>query len=97
MKHYILAKYREEVSAAEKDRIALEAGELFSRLVGKWGICGVELRKNCIARSNRYDLMIIIDMPKEALELYDGSPEHKLWIEKYGSYLLSKAIFDAEE
>ena len=46
---------------------------------------------------NRYDLMIIVDMDKDALEAYSTSPIHDKWINEYPQYLLSKVIMDYED
>lgn len=60
------------------------------------GIHDVSLYPNIIHRPNRYDLMIVIAMEKEALPAYDASEPHHRWKETYGQYIASKAIFDCE-
>lgn len=96
MKHYIIVKYKDEVSEADRSRIAGEAEALFKDLVGKYDIRGVDVYKNCTPRPNRYDLMICVDMPASSLALYDESSEHKEWKADYGRYIANKAIFDCE-
>lgn len=96
MKHHILAKFRPEVSAEQKTKIAAEVQELFDHTKEIEGITDVHVHSNCIARPNRYDILIVIEMIPEALEAYDACIWHKEWKEKYGSLLESKAIFDCE-
>ena len=94
MKHYIICKYNETVT--DKESIYEEAKALFSQLVGSEGIKKVEVFKNCTEISNRYDLMIVIDMDKSSLSYYNESSVHKFWKENYSKFLASKAIFDHE-
>ena len=95
MKHHILVKFNETV--ADKAKIADEAKALFSELSGKNGIHDVTVKNNCINRENRYDMMIIIDMEKDALGFYDESEQHKKWKKEYACYILNRAIFDSED
>ena len=94
MKHHIIVKFNDTVT--DKGRIAREALALFSELKGKNGIHDVQVKMNCITRENRYDMMIIVDMDKDALCFYDDSDQHKKWKKEYACYILSKAIFDSE-
>lgn len=94
MKHYIIVKFNETVT--DKVRIGKEVLALFSELKGKNGIHDVQIKMNCISRDNRFDLMIIVDMDKEALSFYDESEQHKKWKKDYSCYILNKAIFDSE-
>ncbi len=71
--------------------------ELFERTLSIDGIHSVSVKPNVIDRPNRYDLMIIIEMEKSALEAYDSSEPHKLWKKEYGDMLSTKAIFDSDD
>lgn len=95
MLHHIIVKFNENVT--DKAEIASEALQLFSRLKGQNGIHEVKVFLNCVARDNRYDMMIVVDMDKESLEFYDKSAEHLKWKTDYGKYIQSKAIFDCEK
>lgn len=96
MIHNILVKYNNTVK--DKDAFAKEVEILFCDLVGTVpGVNEVVVRKNCIDRPNRYDLMISIDMDKNALEDYDKSLVHKKWKNEYASFWEAKAIFDFED
>lgn len=96
MLHHIIIKYNNSVK--DKDAFAKEAEILFSGLVGTVpGINDVSVHKNCIDRSNRYDLMIVIDMEKDALDDYDDSMIHKRWKKDYSDLIEMKAIFDCEK
>ena len=96
MKHDILIKYKPEISKERKAELIPEIGELFSHTTVIPGIHGVKLYPNVVDRENRYDLLIEIDMEREALEAYDSSVWHRQWKEQYGDLLADKAIFDRQ-
>jgi hypothetical protein len=96
MQHHVIVKFNDTV----KDKIALadEIGNLFKGMVGSVeGVHKVSPHKNCINMSNRYDLMIIVDMEKDALEAYSNSQIHDKWINEYPQFLESKVIMDYED
>lgn len=96
MKHHIIVKFIPEMESEQKLAICGEVLDLFNNLKTIEGIKEVEVKKNCIDRPNRYDMMILIDMDKETLPLYDESVWHKKWKTDYGKYVAEKAIFDSE-
>ena len=96
MKHDILIKYKPEITKERKAELIPEIGELFSHTTEIPGIHGVRLYPNVVDRENRYDLLIEIDMEREALEAYDSSVWHRQWKEQYGDLLANKAIFDRQ-
>lgn len=73
-----------------------EINGLFSSLTELDGIHSVSVCPNCTDRRNRYDLMIEITMEKDALEVYDSSPQHARWKSEYCPLLEAKAVFDRE-
>lgn len=96
MQHHVIVKFNDTV----RDKVALanEIGVLFKGMEGTVpGVHKVSPHKNCINMSNRYDLMIIVDMEKEALEAYTNSPIHDKWINEYPQFLESKVIMDYED
>lgn len=97
MKHCILVKFREDVEDDERKDLLPDIRLLFERLTALDGIHGVEVIPNVIDRPNRYDLLIRIDMDREALSAYDKSEPHLEWKTEYAAYLEKKAIFDYEE
>ena len=94
MKHYILAKWNKD---CDRESLLQPVREIFEETLAIPGVHAVRLKPCCIDRPNRYDLMIEIDMDREALPLYDESAPHRKWKELYGNMLLSKAIFDSED
>lgn len=96
MNHCILAKYKSEIDDSRKEELAEEINALFQNTTSINGIHSVKIHKNCVSRENRFDIMIIITMDREALEEYDECIWHKKWKEKYANYLDKKAIFDYE-
>ena len=95
MKHCILVKWNALVE--NKNEIAKEVKSLFLELLTIKGVRDVKIHQNVIDRANRYDLMILIEMDKEVLPIYDDSKPHHEWKEKYGKFVENKAIFDFEE
>ena len=94
MKHLILAKFKPEI--ADKEALLEPIRRLFSASAEIPGVHGAAVYPCCVARENRYDVMIVLDMEKEALPLYDVSAMHRAWKEIYGDFLEKKAIFDCE-
>ena len=60
------------------------------------GVHGAEVIPNCVDRDNRYDVLIRLDMDREALPLYDVSAMHHRWKDEFTPLLEKKAIFDHE-
>ena len=94
MKHYILAKWNEYVP--DKGALLPPIKALFSTADAIPGVHGAEVYPCCIDRANRYDVMIVLDMDKDALSAWDASPLHHQWKDDYGTLLEKKAIFDHE-
>lgn len=94
MKHYIIFKFSDKSYVTDSNFSDIE--NMFSTLTAVNGIRYVTVSRNCIDRDNRFDGMIMIDMDREMLEVYDNSAEHKLWKKKYGPLIEKKAIFDCE-
>ena len=94
MKHYIIAKLKE---GYDREALAAPVREIFEQTLEIPGVHAVRVKPCCIDRANRYDLMIEIDMDREALEAYDQSAPHRKWKETYGEMLSAKTIFDSEE
>jgi hypothetical protein len=96
MQHHVIVKFNETV----KDKVAMadEIGNLYKGMVGTVeGIHKITYHKNCIDMDNRYDLMVIVDMEKDALEAYSNSPIHDKWLRDYPKYLESKVIMDYDD
>jgi len=94
MKHYIIVKFNERVT--DKTEFIQNVQSLFDSSEVISGIHGFSYLVNCVDQPNRYDLMIVVHMEKEALPIWDASSLHYQWKEQFGSYILSKAIFDEE-
>ena len=93
MKHYIIVKFKNgfDYAAHIEDITAI-----FKQTLDIDGINAVDIKASNSTRENRHDLMIEIDMEGKSLPLYDVSGPHQLWKEKYGQFILSKAIFDCD-
>ncbi len=94
MKHYIIVKFKED--APRLDDMIGRIEEIFRGVLEVRGVESFKLVRNCIDRSNRYDLMIVIQMDKNSLPDYDESIPHHTWKEEFSKYIEKKAIFDAE-
>ena len=95
MKHVILVKWNALVS--DKNAIKTEVEKIFEQLLKFEPIHDVKIHQNVIDRANRYDLMIVIEMDKNFLPVYDESEQHKEWKQKFGKFVENKAIFDFED
>ena len=94
MKHHILAKFNETVS--DKTALLLDIQKLFATGEEIEGVQSYSVIPNCVDRANRYDLMIVVEMDKDALPNWDGSKLHHDWKDRFGAFLEKKAIFDCE-
>lgn len=94
MKHCILAKWNENVT--DKAALLPPITALFGTINTVSGVRGAQVYPCCIDRENRYDVMIVLDMDKEALGNWDASPLHRKWKDEYGALIERKAIFDHE-
>lgn len=93
MKHYIIVKFKESF---DWQNAVPEIKALFEKTLEIEGIEKVSVYPSNSTRSNRYDLMIKIQMVPEALELYDKSEPHKTWKQEYGEVIEAKTIFDCD-
>lgn len=94
MRHYILVRYHEQVMGREA--LCAEISSLFARALLLPGIEDVRVHPAVIESPGRYDLMIVMQMKKEALPVFDASPIHLEWKERFARFLDAKAIFDCE-
>lgn len=94
MKHYIIVKFTEgtDFHALEKP-----VRGIFEQTLTIPGIHSVDVRLSNSDRPNRYDMMIVMDMDKDALPAYDRSGPHLRWKSEYGGVVAKKAIFDCED
>lgn len=93
MKHYIIVKFNEKI---EKEKIIDPIRELFQKAIKIKEVEKVEIYESNMDLPNRYDLMIKMDLSKNALKEFDNGEIHKEWKEKFGKYITSKTIFDCE-
>ena len=93
MKHHIIVKFNE---GTDLGALLGPVEAIFAETLSIPGVHGLELKRNCVDRPNRYDLMIVLDMDREALSAYDASEPHKRWKSEYGAMVAKKAIFDCE-
>lgn len=94
MKHNIIVKWNEKVG--NKTEMLQKVRKQFASCAELAGVHGVQVIPNCIDRANRYDVMIAIDMERNALEKWDESEIHKTWKRDFGDFIAQKAIFDFE-
>ena len=94
MLHHILVKLKEP--PADREAFRREVEGVFEGSLSIPGVHSLKVLSNVIDRSNRYDLMIVIAMDREALPLYDASEAHLRWKADYGHLIEKKAIFDCD-
>lgn len=93
MKHYIIVKFNENV---EKEKLINPIKELFQKAMYIKEVMNVDIYESNMDLPNRYDLMIKMDLSKNALEEFDNGEIHKEWKEEFGKYIMNKTIFDCE-
>ena len=94
IKHFIIVKWNTLVS--DKKELLPRIQCIFDKLLVYKEVKSVKISENVVDRSNRFDLMICIEMEKDFLPTYDQSEPHHEWKEKYGKFVENKAIFDSE-
>lgn len=94
MKHHILVKWNEH--APDHDQLRREIESLFQALPEVPGIHQADVLPSVIDRPNRYDLLILITMDKDALAAYDGCAAHHAFKDTYTPWMEKKAIFDCD-
>ena len=94
MKHYIIVKFKEGTDVRNLEK---PVRSVFEETLSIPGIYRVDVRLSNSDRSNRYDMMILINMDQEALPSYDVSEPHLKWKSQYGELIEKKAIFDCED
>lgn len=94
MRHHIIVKYTDQVT--DKAVLAKEITALFAPAAEIPGVYGADVTPNVIDRPNRYDLMIVVRMDKDALPTWDASELHHRWKAEYGHLVAAKTIFDCE-
>ena len=93
MKHFIVVKF---VEGTDVKSLEAPVRKIFEETLEIPGINGVDVKISNSDRSNRYDMMIIMDMEKDALPAYDVSKPHLFWKSEYGGIVEKKAIFDCD-
>lgn len=94
MQHYIIAKWND--TAPDLELCMQDIRALFKKAEALPGIHRVSVHRACLHSEIRYDLMIVMDMEKDTLALFDASPIHSEWKERFAQYLKHKVIFDCE-
>ena len=94
MKHCIIVKFIPDISKKIQKSFIEQIQELFDNTKEIEGVHDIKIFKCCVDRDNRADIMIEMDMEKEALEEYDKSQWHLLWKQEYGRFIDTKTIFD---
>lgn len=94
MRHHILVKWNDQ--APDHERLREEIAALFQGALAVPGIHQVNVMPNVVGRPNRYDLLILLTMEKDALPAYDACDVHHAFKDTYGDYMAAKAIFDCD-
>ena len=94
MKHYIIVKF---VEGTDVKALVGPVKAIYDETLSIPGVHSVDFKLSNSDRANRYDLMIVMDMDKEALPAYDVFEPHIRWKTEYGDRVAKKAIFDCDE
>ena len=93
MKHYIIVKFKNDYNYLNE----LESiKKMFNESLNLDGINKIDIYKSNSSLSNRYDLMIKMELTKEGLVNFDNSVIHSRWKNDYGKYIENKTIFDCD-
>ncbi len=93
MLHHIIVKWNPTV---DRQDAAIKVRAMYAKATKLPGIHHVAIRENIIPRDNRYDLMIVLDMERTSLPIWDESPLHQQWKAEFGTSIEKKCIFDCE-
>lgn len=94
MNHYIIVKFKDGYDyLKELENIT----KLFNETLKINGVDKVNIYVSNSELSNRYDLMIKMELTSDGLVEFDNSWIHAKWKEDYGKYIESKTIFDCDK
>ena len=93
MEHYIIVKFTE---GTDVKALVEPVRGIFEETLSIPGVRSLDIRVSNSDIENRFDLMIIITMEKEALPAYAASEPHIRWKREYGDRIAKKAIFDCD-
>lgn len=93
MTHCIIVKWKPEL---DKASLLAQVTELYRKAEEMPIVSQVRIVPNVIARDNRYDLCIALDMAVADLPMWDQSELHHEWKNTFGAMIDKKAIFDFE-
>lgn len=91
MKHHIIIKFN---SKADKQVLIPEIKKYFDNAYSIEGVKKVEVFTSSMNLRNRFDMMIKIDLTKQALKNFEESKLYETWNDKYSAYISKKTIFD---
>lgn len=94
MQHHILVRFASD--ATPRQALIGHIQTLFEESLSLEGVRAVRFHESVIDMPGRYDLMIVIEMDRDALARFDASPIHARWKREYGAFIHSKAVFDCE-
>lgn len=93
MKHFIIVKFEDKVDF----RTFIDPiKKLFDKALNIDGVNKIDILVSNSTLTNRYDLMIKMELTQRALIEFDNSKIHSQWKEQYGKYIKNKVIFDCE-
>ena len=93
MKHYIIVKFKNDYNYINE----LESiKKMFNESLKLEGVNKIDIYKSNSNLSNRYDLMIKMELTTEGLVNFDNSIIHTNWKNSYGKYIEDKTIFDCD-
>ena len=93
MKHYIIVKFTE---GTDVQALVEPVRAIFEETLSIPGIHALDIHVSNSDIANRFDLMIVFDMDKEALPAYAASEPHLRGKRDYSDRIAKKAIFDCD-
>ena len=93
MEHYIIVKFTE---GTDVKALVEPVRGICEETLAIPGVHSLDIRVSNSDIANRFDLMIIITMEKDALPAYAASGPHIRWKREYGDRIAKKAIFGCD-
>ena len=93
MKHYIIVKFNKDYNYLKEIN---KIKNLFDESLKIDGVNKVDIYTSNSKLSNRYDLMIKMEVTQDGLKRFDSSWIHDKWKSDYKQYIEDKTIFDCD-
>ena len=92
MEHYLIVKFRKDTDVK---KVYEELRTLFEKASKIEGVKKADVFLSSGKLRNNYDMMIRIQMKKNALKAFESSDLYREWEEKYSESISKTTVFDS--